>query len=114
MKEESKLVPDYVFEVSWEVCNKIGAVYTVLSTKSLTMVEKFRDNYVLIGPDVWKETHQNPDFLEDRFLYKSWREKAESEGFRLKIGRWNVHGKPVVFLVDFTPLFAEKDKILAN
>ena len=71
MKEDPKLVPDYVFEVSWEVCNKVGGVYTVLSTKALTMVEKFRDNYILIGPDVWKETHQNPDFMEDRFLYKS-------------------------------------------
>jgi phosphorylase/glycogen(starch) synthase len=114
VKEDSKLVPDYVFEVSWEVCNKVGSVYTVLSTKALTMVEKFRDNYILIGPDIWKETHQNPDFMEDRFLYKSWREKAESEGFRLKIGRWNVHGKPVVILIDFTPLFAEKDKILTH
>jgi glycogen phosphorylase/synthase len=114
VKEESKLVPDYIFEVSWEVCNKAGEIYTVISTKSLTMVEKFRDNYILIGPDVWKETHQNPDFLEDRFLYKSWREKAESEGLRIKIGRWNIHGKPLVFLIDFTPFFSEKDKILGH
>ena len=88
MKEESKIAPDYVFEVSWEVCNKVGEIHTVISTKCLTMVEELRDNYILIGPDVWKETYQNPDFLEDRFLYKSWRERAESEGLRIKIGRW--------------------------
>jgi len=114
VKEESKLVPDYVFEVSWEVCNKVGGIYTVLSTKCLTMAQELRDNYILIGPDVWKETHQNPEFQEDRFLYKSWRERAESEGLRIKIGRWNIPGKPLVFLIDFTPFFSDKDKILSH
>jgi phosphorylase/glycogen(starch) synthase len=109
-----KIIPDYIFEVSWEVCNKAGGIYTVISTKCLTMVEEHSDNYILVGPDVWKETHQNPDFLEDRFLYKSWREKAEGEGLRIKVGRWNIPGKPLVFLVDFTPFFSEKDKILAH
>jgi len=114
VKEESKLFPDYVFEVSWEVCNKVGEIHTVISTKCHTMVEELRDNYILIGPDVWKETHQNPEFLEDRFLYKSWRERAESEGLRLKIGRWNMPGKPLVFLIDFTPFFSDKDKIFSH
>ncbi|MEI6890077.1 MAG: alpha-glucan family phosphorylase [Bacteroidales bacterium] len=114
MKEESKIAPDYVFEVSWEVCNKVGEIHTVISTKCLTMVEELRDNYILIGPDVWKETYQNPDFLEDRFLYKSWRERAESEGLRIKIGRWSIPGKPLVFLIDFTPFFSEKDKIFSH
>ena len=27
--------PDYLFEVSWEVCNKVGGIYTVIATKSL-------------------------------------------------------------------------------
>ena len=114
MKEDLKLVPDYVVEVGWEVCNKAGGIYTVISTKCLTMVEQLRDNYILIGPDVWKETHENPEFQEDRFLYKSWREKADTEGLRIKIGRWNIPGKPLVFLIDFTPFFSDKDKILAH
>ncbi len=114
MQSESALLkPDYLFETSWEVCNKVGGIYTVISTKALTLVNEFNDNYILIGPDVWKETHQNPEFLEDKFLYKAWRQKAESEGLRIKIGRWNSVFKPVVILVDFTPYFSEKDKIFA-
>ena len=34
------LSPDYIFEVSWEVCNKIGGIHTVISTKSLTLVNE--------------------------------------------------------------------------
>jgi glycogen phosphorylase/synthase len=110
-KETLQYIPDYLFETSWEVCNKVGGIYTVVSTKALTLVNEFRDNYILIGPDVWKETHQNPEFTEDKFLYRSWRDKAEGEGLKIKIGRWNIAGNPVVVLVDFTPFFSEKDKI---
>jgi len=113
-KDKPVNIPDYIFETSWEVCNKVGGIHTVVSTKALTLTEEFRDNYILIGPDVWKETHQNPEFTEDKFLYKSWREKAEGEGLRIKVGRWNINGNPVVILVDFTPYFSDKDKIFAH
>ncbi|MEI6433522.1 MAG: alpha-glucan family phosphorylase [Bacteroidota bacterium] len=114
MKDMQLMIPDYLFETSWEVCNKVGGIYTAIATKARVLVEEFKDNYILIGPDVWKETTQNPDFLEDKFLFKSWRETAESQGFRLKIGRWNIPGKPVVILIDFTSYFSEKDKIFAH
>lgn len=114
MKDKAVLIPDYIFETSWEVCNKVSGIHTVVATKARTLAEELKDNYILIGPDVWKETHQNPEFLEDKFLYKSWREKAEADGLAIKIGRWNVSGKPVVFLVDFTPYFSDKDKIFAH
>ena len=114
MNPQVTIQPDYLFEVSWEICNKVGGIYTVIATKAAGMQREFGDNYILIGPDVWKETAENPDFIEDKFIYRSWREKAESEGLHLKVGRWNIKGSPVVFLVDFTPFFAIKDKIFAE
>jgi len=114
MKEKAVNVPDYLFETSWEVCNKVGGIHTVTATKALTLTNQFKDNYILIGPDVLKDTIQNNEFIEDKFLYKSWREKAEKEGLRLKVGRWNIHGKPILILVDFTPYFSEKDAIFAH
>ena len=48
------LTPDYIFEASWEVCNKVGGIYTVLSTRANTLQEKFRDKLFFIGPDFWK------------------------------------------------------------
>ncbi len=106
--------PDYLFEVSWEICNKVGGIYTVISTKAPGIQSEFEDNYLLIGPDVWKETNSNPDFLEDKYIYRSWREHAEASGIRLRIGRWNIKSKPIVILVEFTQYFQIKDKIFAN
>ena len=114
MKDKLLMVPDYLFETSWEVCNKVGGIYTAIASKAQILTEEFKDNYILIGPDVWKETHQNPEFIEDKFLFKSWREAADAEGLRINVGRWNIPGKPVVILVDFTSYFSEKDKIFAH
>jgi len=106
--------PDYLFEISWEVCNKLGGIYTVLSSKSESVKKEMGDNYFFVGPDVWKETIDNPDFLEDNSIHTAWRESARSEGLNIRIGRWNIPGKPIAILVDFTPFFPDKDKILAS
>lgn len=111
---DNYLKPDYLIEVSWEVCNKVGGIHTVLSTKANTIKQKLKDQYILVGPDVWKETTENPEFIEDKFIFKLWREHAESQGLKFKIGRWNIIGNPIVILVDFTPYFAIKDKIFAE
>jgi len=108
------LIPDYIFETSWEVCNKVGGIYTVLSTKALSVVNELKDNYFLIGPDVWKENEIVPEFIEDKYLYKSWREEAISNGLRFRIGRWNIAGNPIAILVDFTQYFSQKDTIFAE
>jgi len=114
MSEDKILKPDYLFEVSWEVCNKVGGIYTVVATKAPGIQQEYGNNYILIGPDVWKETSQNPEFTEDKSIFRTWRERAENEGLRIKIGRWNIKSRPVAILVDFTQYFPTKDKILAE
>jgi glycogen phosphorylase/synthase len=106
--------PDYLFEVSWEVCNKVGGIYTVISTKALTLVEELGSNYMLIGPDVWRDAAINPEFVEDKKLFKSWRDKAAEEGLRIKIGRWNINGKPIAIIVDYTTFINQKDAIFST
>ena len=61
--------PDYIFESSWEVCNKVGGIYTVLSTKAKTLQTKLNDKIIFIGPDIWNEALP-VDFLEDKSLFK--------------------------------------------
>jgi len=102
---------DYLFETSWEVCNKVGGIHTVISTKALTLTEKFKSNYILIGPDVWRDTNQNPEFQEDNQLFKSWRSHIAEEGIGVKIGRWNIAGNPIVIIVDFMTFVPQKDNI---
>ncbi|MDR0982934.1 MAG: alpha-glucan family phosphorylase [Culturomica sp.] len=106
--------PAYLFEVSWEVCNKVGGIHTVIATKALNMSKEYNDSHILIGPDVWRYTEQNPEFIDEPSLFKSWRVKAAQEGLRIKIGRWNIAGKPIVILVDFTTFIHLKDKIFSD
>ena len=102
--------PDFIFESSWEVCNKIGGIYTVLSTRAKTLQDSFKDKIVFIGPDVWKN-RENPLFIEDKKLWASWVKKATGEGLLIRVGRWNIPGEPCVVLVDFTPYFEKKNEI---
>lgn len=103
-------VPNFIFESSWEVCNKVGGIYTVLSTRAKTLQDKLKDHIMFIGPDVWKEK-ENPLFEEDASLLKSWRDTAENENLHVRIGLWNVPGHPIAVLVDFQPYFAIKNDI---
>ncbi|MBQ0024670.1 MAG: alpha-glucan family phosphorylase [Bacteroidales bacterium] len=107
-------MPDYLFEVSWEVCNKVGGIHTVIATKSLCLATELKKNHIHIGPDVWRDTAQNPEFVEDPSLFKSWRLSAFEEGLRIRVGRWNVAGNPVAILVDYTQYMGKKDEILTD
>lgn len=53
---------DLLFETSWEVCNKVGGIYTVLSTKANTLRKLYDDNVIFIGPDVWDKKNKSPYF----------------------------------------------------
>ncbi|MGA1977369.1 MAG: alpha-glucan family phosphorylase [Bacteroidales bacterium] len=105
---------DFIFETSWEVCNKVGGIHTVISTKALKIIDALGDNYILIGPDVWREDVKNPEFTPDDSLFAEWKDRASSEGLRVKTGRWNIAGKPIVILIDFTPYFGQQNEIFAK
>lgn len=102
--------PDYIFESSWEVCNKVGGIYTVLSTRANTLQLEMKDRIIFIGPDVWRD-NKCPYFTEDKELFSDWTKKASDEGLQIKVGRWNVPGCPIAVLVDFMPYFEKKNDI---
>ena len=111
--KKDRLFPDYIFESSWEVCNKVGGIYAVLSTRAKTLKEKLGDNLIFIGPDCWGE-NKCPYIEEDTKLLKAWKEQAASEGLNVKVGRWNIPSTPVAILVDFKPFFDKKNEIYAD
>ena len=114
MKKKDFLQADYLFEVSWEVCNKVGGIYTVVATKALHLSEELGRRHIFVGPDVWMHRAGNPDFLEDPMLYRSWKAQAQSEGLRFRVGRWNIPGKPVAILVDYKQFIPKADEILTD
>ena len=112
--EKDLLFPNYIFESSWEVCNKVGGIYTVLSTRAKTLQDKLTDRIIFIGPDCWTEDNPSPYFVADDSLFTEWREVLHAQQLNVRIGRWNVHGNPVALLVDFKPFFSKKDQIYAE
>lgn len=104
------LIPDYIFESSWEVCNKVGGIYTVLSSRARILQAKHTDKIIFIGPDVWKE-QPSPYFREDKSLFAEWQWTARKSGINVRVGRWTVPGEPIAILVDFQPYFEKKNEI---
>lgn len=103
--------PNYIFVSSWEVCNKVGGIYTVLSTQAKSFQERMGANLIYIGPDLHKNK-ENALFDEDTALFSNWQKRAwESEGISVRVGRWRIPGSPIVLLVDFLPFFAMKNWI---
>lgn len=104
--------PKLLFETSWEVCNKVGGIYTVLSTKAKSLHDIYKDKLIFIGPDVWSADNQSPYFIESDTLLKAWRKDTQlPEGVNVRVGRWDIPGKPLVILVSFDSLYAVKDQL---
>ena len=112
MANNATLKPDYLFETSWEVCNKVGGIHTVVGTKALTAIDTY-GRYAVIGPDLQREG-TNPEFVEDAELYAAWRTAAYAEGLRVRVGRWKVAGEPVAMLVDMSSFIGRKDELLTQ
>lgn len=114
VKFEGTALPTHLFEVSWEVCNKVGGIHTVVATKALTMQQMLGDKYILIGPDVHHEGEKNLEFVEDHELLKIWKQQVYNQGIRVRVGRWKVEGNPIVILIDFTSFIPHKDAVLSS
>ena len=114
MKSEI-LNPDYLFEVSWEVCNKVGGIYAVLSTKAKTLQKRYKDNLIFIGPDLWSADNPSPSFIEGKTPLASWqRHTGLPSGVRVRVGRWDVPGKPLAVLVTYDALYPYKNELYAE
>jgi glycogen synthase len=109
MNTES-IKPDYIFETSWEVCNKIGGIYTVLSTKARTLKQTVDDHLIFIGPDLGIGVQT--DFIESPTLFQDWKEVAlKRNNLKIRIGRWDIPSQPIAILIDHKPFFAQKNEI---
>ena len=113
MKETLVKPPYTLFEVSWEVCNKVGGIHTVVSTKAKTLVDKLGDDYVAIGPWLLSGGSPSPAF-EPVKGYEEFTERCRALGVPVRVGRWKIPGAPLTVLVEFSGLYARKDGILSG
>lgn len=106
---------DLLFETSWEVCNKVGGIYAVLSTKARVLNEQFGDKLAFIGPDFWSAENPSPYFKERKTLFKSAAAKLDLPwGISIRTGRWNIPGSPQVILVNPGETHAHLPEIYAH
>lgn len=98
--------PQYIFETSWEVCNRVGGIYAVLSTRAASMQAEHKDKVVFFGPDFGE--HSDLTFKESKTLLKGWRPKG------VRVGRWQVPGKPIAVLLKWDELWADKNRIFSH
>ncbi len=111
MNTEIEYTPDYIFESSWEVCNKVGGIYTVLSSRANTLQKEHKDKVIFIGPDIWDE-NESPWFKEDASLHKEWRKHADlNDHLSVRVGRWQVPGEPIAILVNSESFHKHKNDI---
>ena len=108
--------PDYIFETSWEVCNRVGGIYAVLSTRAASMQAEHPDKVFFFGPDFG--AHSDIYFKEDKSLLKNWQSSISNlqssiSNIPVRIGRWQVPGNPIAILLKFDALWARKDEIYA-
>ncbi|MFN0057216.1 MAG: alpha-glucan family phosphorylase [Planctomycetota bacterium] len=103
-----------LFEASWEVCNKVGGIHTVVSSKAKTLVAQYGDQYITLGP--WLLASHSAQGLpfEDLPGYEDFAEACRRKGVPVRVGRWQVPGRPITVLVEFSGFYAQKDGILAG
>lgn len=53
-----------LFEVAWEVANKVGGIYTVIKTKAPVTVAEYGSRYTLIGPLSYKTAPMEVENVE--------------------------------------------------
>lgn len=106
---------DLLFETSWEVCNKVGGIYAVLSTKAKTLQRRYKDNLIFIGPDLWSAENPSPSFIEGKTSLAVWQHDTKlPSGVKVRVGRWDVPGKPVAVLVTYDALYPYKNELYAE
>ncbi|MBR1427153.1 MAG: glycogen/starch synthase [Paludibacteraceae bacterium] len=98
------LQPDYIFETSWEVCNRVGGIYAVLSTRAASMQKEYPGRVFFFGPD-WGD-HSDIWFREKKNLIPGWKTPAS-----VRVGIWDIPGQPIAILLRWEHLWPRKDEI---
>ncbi len=97
----------FLFEVAWEVCNKVGGIYQVLRSKAPLMCERWRDQYCVIGPYIEGKAQLEFEPAPASDWLGGVIETLHTEGLVVRHGRWLIPGKPRALLVEL-PLTRER------
>ncbi|XP_033883272.1 glycogen [starch] synthase, liver isoform X1 [Acipenser ruthenus] len=90
-----------LFEVSWEVTNKVGGIYTVIQTKAKITVDEWGENFFMVGPYYDHNVKTQVELCEPpNPAIKKAMDALRSNGCQVYFGRWLIEGSPYVVLFD--------------
>uniref|UniRef100_A0A4W4DT78 Glycogen [starch] synthase n=1 Tax=Electrophorus electricus TaxID=8005 RepID=A0A4W4DT78_ELEEL len=99
--EEFELEDAVLFEIAWEVANKVGGIYTVIQTKARLTCEEWGENYFLVGPYTESNVRTQVELIEPTSaVLRRTIDKMNSSGCKVYFGRWLIEGSPYVILLD--------------
>ena len=102
------------FEISWEVCNMVGGIHTVLASRVREVQERHGENgYIAFGPDVPRTEGVAPEFRPDVWDPELLDSLSDHE-VSVLMGRWLVPGEPRCLLINHSRLYDRKDEILGK
>lgn len=110
MIEETIPKGKILFEVSWEVCNKVGGIYSVISTKVPYLKDKYEE-YYCIGPYFKDKAAEDFQEEEPPEKFKDTFESIKHKGIIPHFGTWLIKGEPKTILIEFNGISLEKDVI---
>jgi len=97
---------DFLFELSWEVCNKVGGIYTVITSKISTILKNIKyENYFLVGPYL-NNQNNNSEFIKENqpeFITQA-NKNLENLGIKIHYGKWKTpssNDMPQTLLIEY-------------
>lgn len=101
----------WVCECAWEVCNKLGGIYTVLRSKAPSMTQRWGDRYFMVGPynAATAAVEFEPDEPEGPLCQAV--DELNMKGIEARCGRWLVSGRPRVVLLNHLSLFGRLHEV---
>ncbi len=106
------LYEPYLLESAWEVCQRIGGIYTVISTKAPYITAKFGEKYCLTGPMLGDKP---PVAFEPApRLHTPWGRAVKAmrkAGYKVHYGHWLIEGRPLVVLLPLAQIYPKLDRI---
>jgi glycogen(starch) synthase len=94
-----------VCEVSWEVCQQVGGIYTVLRSKAPTAVKRHGQHYCLVGPYNPEITPQEFEETPPRGVFGEVVKAMRTAGFDVHYGYWLITGRPRAVLFNPSSAF---------
>jgi glycogen synthase len=101
----------YIFEISWEIANKVGGIYTVLSGKAKYLKDFYGKNYFVIGPYLGAKSQSDFRILSVPKEFEEIINNLQKQGIIVYYGEWLVEGYPQGFLIDFQKFLHEINSV---